>query len=152
DGELIGISVGYGDLGTALAGKGAKDKSLAGDAAFKAALGHAGKQPACVGYVDVTRIVDLISTGVDREGPAEAKQNWPKAREALGLDGLKQVIWTSGFDGRDWADHVFVAAQGAHKGLLTLLDAPPVTDEALAAIPQTATQAGVAKFDAAKFL
>lgn len=149
---LIGVSVGYADLGKALSGKGDNDKSLASDAAFKSALGHAGKQPAVVGYVDVARIVDLINTAVDREGPPDAKQNWPKAREALGLAGLKQIVWTSGFEDRDWADHVFIAAPGPHKGLMTMLDAGPVTDEALAAVPQTATQVAVGKFDAAKFL
>ena len=73
-------------------------------------------------------------------------------RQATGLAGLKRFIWTSGFDGKDWSDQVFIAAPGPRTGLLTLLDPAPISDAAFASIPNTATVAGVAKFDAAKFV
>jgi hypothetical protein len=152
DNDLLGISVGYADPKAALSATLGKDRALAGSDAFQTALSKVGKDPACVAYVDFERLSDLVTTCIDKQGDGEAKQMWPRVRQASGLAGLKRFIWTSGFDGKDWSDQIFIAAPGQRTGLLTLLDPAPISDAAFAAIPSTATVAGVAKFDAAKFV
>jgi hypothetical protein len=152
DNDLLAISIGYADPKAALSATLGKDRALAGSDAFQMALSKVGKEPACVAYVDFERLSDLVTTAIDKQGDGEAKQMWPRVRQASGLAGLKRFIWTSGFDGKDWTDQVFIAAPGPRTGLLTLLDPAPISDAAFAAIPQTATVAGVAKFDAAKFV
>lgn len=149
DGDLLVVSVGYPDGKAAAADK---SQSLAGAAAFTAALAHVGKAPAAVGYLDFEKLNEQLDAVVKLSGDETAKQMVPRVREATGLAGLNRVVWTSGFDGRDWSDQLFVAAPGPRKGLLSLLDHGAVSDDALRVIPQSATLAGAAKFDPAKLV
>lgn len=155
--NLLTISIGYGVAGTPalLVDKGHKDASLAGNPTFTSALTHGGRLtggPAVIVYLDVERALNVINTAVDRQGDPQEKRNWPKLREASGIAGAKQFIWTSGFDGKAWGDHMFLAAPQPRKGLLALLEGAPVSDTTLASIPQTATLAGATRFDAAKLV
>jgi hypothetical protein len=77
---------------------------------------------------------------------------WPRVREAVGLDGLKRVIWTEGFDGKEWGTRVFVEAPAPRRGVLALLGSQPLGDELLKSIPSTATVAGASRFDLVKFI
>lgn len=126
--------------------------SLATDEGFKSALGHVGKDAAFTGYVDFDRIRELINTAVDRNGDDQARRMWPKVRDATGFRDLHNLVWTSGFDGKSWADQAFIAAPAPRHGLLALCDAAPVSDEALKSIPQSATLAGAGSVDGAKVL
>lgn len=146
DGVLV-VSLGYADAKSAL---GSKEKSLSTADDFKAAAGQVGKMPAVMAYIDAEKLMALVEKAIDREGPPDAKQMWPKVKSATGLEGLKRIAWSTGFDGKDWGEHLFVAAPGPRKGLLSLLDGEPISDAAYAMIPQSATLAGLARFDAAK--
>ena len=55
----------------------------------------------------------------------------------------------SGFDGKDYAAEAFVDAPEPREGLLKLVDGKALSDEILAAIPQTVTMAGAGRFDLA---
>src|SRR5688500_4541363 len=59
---------------------------------------------------------------------------------------------TGGFEGQDWTTQAFVAAPAPRTGLLKMLEAKPVSEELLRAIPKSATWAGVAQFDFAQLL
>ena len=82
----------------------------------------------------------------------QAKENWPKVRDQLGLSGLKQIVCGSGFDGKEWGTQVFVAAPAPRSGLLGAMDAKPLPDALLGTIPQSATLAGAGRFDLAGFV
>ena len=125
---------------------------LAKNAAFRAAMGEVNKEPVATAYVNAEGVLSLIDQAVTVGNDQKAKQMWPKVKEALGLNGLKGLIATGGFDGKDWGVQCFISAPAPRQGLLALLDASPVGDEVLSAIPKTAIMAGVVRFDAAKLL
>lgn len=124
-------------------------KALAGSKTFTAAM-SAQKSPVLAGYADVESLVKLIDQAVAKGDDANAKEKWPAARDALGLTGVKRISFVQGFDGKDWATHAIVEAPAPRKGIATWLEAPPVSDAALKAIPVTATVAGVGRLDLAK--
>jgi prepilin-type processing-associated H-X9-DG protein len=146
---LAVLSVGYAKQGDAVA---TADKSITSAPAFKAAMAHAGKEPMFVAYADTAAGMALVEKIGQQVNDADFNQNWPKVRDALGLAGLKQLICTAGFDGQDWGSQIFIAAPAPRKGLLAMLDAKPLSDEALAAVPRTANWMIVARFDIAGFL
>jgi len=120
---------------------------------FTSALAQVGKDPLVVAYIDAEGAVEQIDTVVKAFAPAEAKQKWDLARDALGVATLKRIIWTGGFDGKDWASQTFVEAPEPRAGLVkALLDAKPLSDDTLKAIPATATMAAAGHFDFGGFL
>ena len=127
-------------------------KSLAGSAAFQQALVQVQKEPIFAVYVNAEAALKFMDEAVAKGRDERAKENWPKAREALGLGGLKQIICTGGFDGKDWGMQAFVAAPAPRAGLLALIDNPPLKDDIFRAIPPTATMVGVGQFDLARFI
>ena len=127
-------------------------KNLAGTAGFKAAQPHMVKNASFTAYADVEKLVALADQAVTQYGPPDAKENWPKVRDAVGLQGVKRFVWSSGFDGKEWADHLFLAAPEPRPGLLALADPTPLSDAALKSIPATATMAGAGKLNVSKLL
>ncbi|HEX8916603.1 MAG TPA: H-X9-DG-CTERM domain-containing protein [Humisphaera sp.] len=127
---------------------------LAGSAGFAAVKAHMVPNASFAVYVDVAAITTLADTGVATYTPPdhEARQMWPKLRDAIGMAGVKHFVWTSGFDGKEWADHAFLHAPEPRAGLVALADPTPVSDEALKAIPMTATLAGASRFDLSRFV
>jgi hypothetical protein len=120
---------------------------------FKAAMAEVGKDPIAVAYVDAEGAVEQIDQAVKTFAPEEAKQKWPVVRDALGLGTLKRVVWTGGFDGKEWSTRAFVDAPEPRAGLVkALLDSRPLSDETLAAIPKTATMAAAGHLDLAGLL
>jgi hypothetical protein len=96
--------------------------------------------------------VNQVDAGVTRFAEPPVQQYWKKGLEASGLGGLKRVILTDGFEGREWGSRAYAEAPGPRKGLLSVLDGAPVTDEMLSVIPRGATVAGVGRFDIGKFV
>ncbi len=150
---LVTLSVGYGPGELKLPNPKSPDaKSLAADPTFLKALAIVGKGRAATLYVDVERLLATVDEAVTQFGPDEAKENWPKVREALGIGGLKRAIWTSGLDGKEWATNVFLAAPAPRTGLLSMLDGQPLSDPLLQSIPKNSTLAAAAHLNLAELV
>lgn len=101
---------------------------------------HTVEAPIYALYIDVAQAVSIIDDGVRRSNPGgNDYQEWQTFRTASGLDGLKQVVISGGFDGKDWRESAFVAAPAPRKGLLKLIDGEAITANDLAAIPASAS-------------
>ena len=150
-GDLVVISVGYEAEAGAVVAPGEVAKSLVGNVQFKQAVGQVNKEPVVIGYVDVEGLLKQVGQGVELQGGADGAANHAKVVGALGVEGLKRIVWTGGFDGADWATQCFVAAPGPRSGLLTTIDNKPVSDEMLKAIPKTAAWMMIGRFDLGKF-
>jgi prepilin-type processing-associated H-X9-DG protein len=112
---------------------------------FQSALAQVQKQPVAAVYIDVEGIVKLADQMMANapQGPT-----WAKAKQILGLEGVRRFIWTAGFDQRDWMGQAFVDAPAPRRGAIPgMFDARPLSDEIVKAIPQTATVAAAGKFD-----
>src|SRR5262249_28345265 len=66
------------------------------------------------------------------------RANWQKAKETLGLNGIKTAIWTGAFDGKDFSSKAFVAAPAPRTGLVSMLEGRPIDDDMLKLVPSTA--------------
>ncbi|HZL34837.1 MAG TPA: DUF3352 domain-containing protein [Tepidisphaeraceae bacterium] len=148
-GDIVAVAVGYATADAALPGGagGGNAKSLAKDASFIKALAQVDKNAVITGYVDVEKLLATIDQIVPMAGQ-EAQVAWPTIRDSLGIAGVKQIIWSEGFDGKDWGERAFMAAPAPRKGLIgSLLEAKPLTDDILKTIPQSSTLAGAGHFD-----
>ncbi len=141
--ELVALMVGYENPQAAL---GSKGKSLADDSAFKTSMSRLIKDPVAVAYVDYEKLFAMIDT-IARQADPQAAQMIAKAREEFGLNGLKRLSATSGFDGKDWGSVAFVEAPAPRTGFLKLVGTEPLSDQILTAIPKTATMAGATRAD-----
>lgn len=145
-GDLVAVTIGY--EGGLPAGGG-----LTASAGYKSIEAHTVKNSSLMVYVDVEALVATVEEGIALYAEAEEpKKMWPKIRDAIGLKGVKRFVWSSGFDGKEWMDHLFLSAPEPRTGLLALADPAPVSDAALKSIPSTATLAGASKFDVAKLV
>lgn len=140
EGNLVVIKIGPANLADAGA-------ALAGSNAFKEALAKVQKDPVAAAYIDFERLLEVIDQGVAAEGDPHAMEKWPKAREALGLNGLKRMVYTGGFDGKEWADHAFISAPAPRSGLLALGENTPLNDDAFKVVPQAATMLAAGKLN-----
>jgi prepilin-type processing-associated H-X9-DG protein len=147
-GELVALMVGYENPEAAL---GSAGKSLADDAAFKSSLTHVMKDSVAAIYVDYQKFLDTIGNLAKTADP-QAAETLDKVRRTLGLNGLKRIIATSGFDGKDWGTMAFVEAPEPRAGLLKLISTIPLTEQALSVIPQTATMAAAQRLDLTSLL
>lgn len=142
------VAVLLGNVTPDLTGKGGS--TLLHKQAFTDAMAQVGKDPLFAVYVDfegIQAVVDQVAAVVPQAGP-----KWTMIRDTLGLRGLKRLAMTSGFDGRDWSSQAFLAAPAPRTGVLTLLDATPLSDDTLRAVPQSATMVYASNLDLAKFL
>ncbi len=60
--------------------------------------------------------------------PPDAPAMVHKVIDALGVKSLTQVAMQAGFDGKGWSEKAFVGINGPRTGLLTLVDAKPLSD------------------------
>lgn len=119
--------------------------ALAASRTFGSALAQVSKESVGALYIDLEAIVNLVNQMV---GNSPEGQQWAKVRDALGLGGIKRVIWTAGFDGKDWMNQAFIDAPAPRQGALpAMIDAKPLSDDILKTIPQSATVAMAGKFD-----
>lgn len=148
-GNVVALVAGKApELDAVLAGKG-KGKTIRSVKSLATVMA-AQKSPALAGYVNAEAVIRFADKMVAQQADPDVKENWPAARDALGLAGLKRMSFAAGFDGKDWGTHAFIEAPAPRKGLLAMLEAEPVSDDALRAIPSTATMAGVARIDLGK--
>jgi len=149
--NLVGLEFGFTEPAQAVAGAGGAP-AISGGAGFKAALAQVNKQPVGILYIDAEGVIGQIDQFVNMLPVPEPKQQWPVIRDALGVGGLKRIVATCGFDGRDWDSQLLIAAPAPRTGLLSLLDAPPLSDDALRTVPRTAVMASAVRFDLAKLV
>jgi prepilin-type processing-associated H-X9-DG protein len=163
--DIVGLSIGYEDANMALSGGAGANRAnpLSANTAFVNALGKAGgpgagaaTDPAAdamaVVYIDGENVLAFIDAMVEKSNEKELTDRWPKIREASGLTGFKRIVITAGFDGPDWATKAFMEAPVPRKGLLTVFDVNPVSDDLLKLAPVTSTSVMGFTFDAAKFV
>src|SRR5439155_17187962 len=101
------------------AGPAGATRSLAVDPTFQKTMAQVDKDAAVTVYFDGQRLLKQIEE-LPSADPG-FKENWPKIRDALGLNGLQAAAWTSGFDGKDWGSRAFIAAPEPRAGLLKML-------------------------------
>lgn len=149
--DLLVLAIGYEDGAAALAG-GTGAKALGASTTFANAMAKVGADPVFTFYLDGDNLLRAIDEGIAKNNDPQAMEMWPKVREASGLGGLRRAIFTSGFDGTDWSDRLYVEAPAPRKGLLSVMDAAPLPDEVFKVVPVTATAVAAGSFDPAKFL
>lgn len=143
EGNVVSVLVGYD---AAPAG------GIGGSAAFKSMAPHMVPNASAILYVDVDKLTSVLNTAVTTYAPGEVQNYWPKIRDAIGLQGVKHLVWTCGFDGKDWADHVFLHVPEPRQGLFALADPTPLSPAAMKIIPATATIAGATRIDLSKLV
>lgn len=147
EGTVVVMDVG---LGVKLAAD--KASSLAGSPRFVAALKHVEGDAVLLVYADGEGLVNTIEQGVAGSTDVETQKKWPALRDALGLNGLRQVVASGSFDKQDWRWQAFVGTAGARTGLLALLDTPPLEDQTLKLIPKDATYAAAGSLDISRIM
>ncbi len=100
-------------------------------------------------YVDMRRVLAMVGDGLEKipNVPPEARVKVPAVIEALGLNGLTQMALASGFDGKEWSDRAFTGVKGPHKGILAMVDGPPLSEAMLAVVPKDAAAFQASKLD-----
>ncbi len=144
---LLGLGVNEGGvfkLIQTLTGK--NNKTLFRDARFKASLEGGVKRPALVGYLDIEKGVKFYDRFAAAGDDLDTKM-WPPIRDALRLDGFRQIVWTSGFSGKSWVSRSSVMLKGKKTGLLKIWDDAPLGQDVYKLIPRSATWANVSQFD-----
>lgn len=128
------------------------EAALAADKNFAAALSKTSKDAVVTMYIEHKKLLDFVDLAIATSGGKEAQEYWPQARQVLHLDGIKRLIWTSGFDGAEWADTIWIDAPGPREGLVAALEGKPISDETLNAIPADSTHVTIAQIDLAVLL
>lgn len=146
---LVVVEIGNTGIDQAMSGKGL---TLAGSAKFKEALSKTQLEPVTLIYLNGLAFVKTLADLVESSGDPGVQQMWPKVSEALGIGGLQYAICTGGFSGSQWSGQTFIAAPAPRTGLLAMLEAKPLSNEILGAIPSTATVAAAGHFDLAGLL
>ncbi|HVT80096.1 MAG TPA: DUF3352 domain-containing protein [Phycisphaerae bacterium] len=107
-------------------------------------------KPAASFYVDAAKALSMAKEGIAKDPDVSAKDKaaWPAILDTLGLNGLTQTASAIGFDGKEWNEQTFVGMNPTRKGLVSLLAAAPLSDNALAAVPRDAVSFSTIKLDA----
>ena len=114
NGDVVVITTGYGENDPVIAGAeqpGAPKgpDPIGPNRTFANALAQVQSDPISITYVDIEKVLALIDEFSGMADPA-GKEKWTKVRDALGLNGLKRIIATSSFDGKDFATQAFIEA------------------------------------------
>lgn len=149
--DLVVVLVGYEDAENALAGAGGRG-AIGQSAAFTGALKQVQPNPACILYVDVEKLLGQAEAALLKIEDEQVRQLVPKALDSSGLRGLKRIVKTCAFDGKDWMSMEFVEAPAPRTGLLGVLEPKPVSPDLLKAIPADATFVATARLDAARLI
>lgn len=113
------------------------EQSLADHAGFKNALKQTHQDSLLWVYVSIDDAVKL-GESIGKEVPEIEKRfadDWKKAKENSGLDGVHRVMVTVGFDGKDWLTAAFVDAPSPRRGFVEQVQLNALDDAALAAVP-----------------
>src|SRR5438105_15212462 len=99
-GDIVMVTTGYGENDPVLAGAeqpGAPKgpDPIGPNRTFANALAQVQSDPLSIVYVDIEKALALIDEFSGIADPA-GREKWMKVRDALGLNGLKRVIATTG--------------------------------------------------------
>lgn len=119
DSELVVLSIGYEKEADVLA---ADAKALAANAQFQQAIGQVQKEPVAILYIDAEAVVAQVNAGMAAQNRAKDAAQWAKVRDTLGLSGIHRVVFTGGFEGRDWSTRASSSQPPRSKGIAALLD------------------------------
>lgn len=109
---------------------------LAANKLFQSAVAQVQKDAALTVYINVPDILKLVDQAAAMN--PEARENWPGIRSAMNLTAFQSVIFTAGFDGREWLQQGFIGLTGERAGLASLFDAPPLDDATFKLVPASA--------------
>lgn len=98
-----------------------------------------------VTYVNVGKLVDTFL-------PMAPAPEIAQAVDALGLGALTECGSVTGLDDTGVVRRSYIGIEGEAKGLLACVDAPPLTAEDLAPVPQDALAAAAFRLDVGKLL
>jgi hypothetical protein len=127
--------------------------ALTGQAQFAKAFAQvAGKSSEIAFYFDGATLMKVTSDEIQEAAGAAAKANWVRSRDGLGLEGIKCVLLSGGFDGVDWVSRGFVESPGMRKGLPGLLEGKPLSNETLKLAPKRAIWVSAFHLDLADVL
>jgi hypothetical protein len=116
---------------------------------YRGALKRIRPNSAIVSFIDCKAILAKVHEGVMKtpDTPPEVAQRYDAVVGALGVSNLGEVIYGGGFDGKGWAEDLFIAMKGPRTGVLSLLDAGPMDEAVLATVPSDAVAFSVVRFD-----
>lgn len=144
------VAVMLGNATLDLSGKG--QATLAHNKAFTDAMAKVGHDPVAAIYIDAEAVQETIGRAIALYGQQEGHHVWSTLHGDLGLSGLKRIAITMGFDQRDWCAETFIEAPAPRRGLLQLIESPPLTDATLKLVPKSATMVVATHLDLAKLL
>jgi prepilin-type processing-associated H-X9-DG protein len=126
------------------------EESLSQRDAFKNAIKQGRPDAAFTAYFDAEKVINVASMAINLAGDDKATGLWQRMLFTTGLGGVKRILYTAGFDGRDWGTQAFIEAPAPRVGLLaTLLDAKPVSDDLLKLAPQSSNWVMATRLDLA---
>jgi prepilin-type processing-associated H-X9-DG protein len=129
------------------------EESLSQREQFAAAMKQCRPDPAIVAYFDAEKVLNVASLAINMGAPDQAKKMWQRALLTTGIAGIKRLVYTAGFDGKDWGSQAFVEAPQPRMGLLaSLLDSQPVSDDLLKMAPKSSSWVAASRLDLAKLV
>src|SRR5258706_5010370 len=129
------------------------EESLGQREQFQAAVKQGRPEAAFTVYFDAEKVLNVASLGINLAAPTAGKQMWQRALLTTGIGGIKRLIYTAGFDGKDWGSQAFVEAPQPRMGLLaSLLDSQPVSDDLFKLAPQSSSWVAASRLDLAKLV
>jgi prepilin-type processing-associated H-X9-DG protein len=129
------------------------EESLGQREQFQAAMKQGRPEPGFVAYFDAEKVLNVASLGINLAADAKGKTMWQRILLTTGVAGIKRLVYTSGFDGKDWGSQAFVEAPQPRMGLLaSLLDSQPVSDDLLKMAPRSSSWVAASRLDLAKLL
>lgn len=143
-GDLVLLTINFDQPALALAAD--ASKSIAKSPSFLQSSAQVAREPVAIFYVDAQATLAYLDKGIRQMHP-DFVPDWTKAVEMLGLSGLHRIIWTGSFEGANWSEQTFIDAPAPRKGVPAMLDAPPLSDAILHAVPKTATWVGIGQLD-----
>jgi hypothetical protein len=133
----------------------APERSLAHEDNFKhtlAQLGPDAPKSAALVYLDAESAVRLLENAAQTASNPQVRDLLPVISDGMGLHGLKQFAWAGNFDGADWKSAAFLGMRERRVGLLAFVDNTFLSEDSLKLIPQSATTAGIVRFDGPRLL
>jgi hypothetical protein len=146
DGNVLILTFGKEDAAVDMK----KGGGLAAAPAYKSAMDKAKTQsPAIAVYADVARTVAMVNEALAKvpNTPADVKEKVPATIDALGLNGVTQIAYTAGFNGKGWTSSNWIGISGTRKGILALFDGNGLSDRILTMVPKEAAAFSAWKLD-----
>ena len=129
------------------------EDSLAQREQFVSAVKQGRADPALIAFFDSEKVLNVASLAINMAADAKGKQMWQRALLTTGMAGIKRLVVTAGFDGKDWGTQAFIEAPQPRMGLLaSLLDSQPVSDDLLKRAPQSSNWVAASRVDLAKMM